>query len=72
MSGRIRTVIIFTAGIVLAFVWGLYYVIVTHLGFDLDLALAFLVPTAAVIAGLIAMEFYLGRRRARSREQPGA
>ena len=63
MSARIRNVIIFAAGIGLAFVWGLYYVILTEAGFDLDLTLAFLVPTIVAITGLVAMELYLGRKR---------
>ncbi|MGD0636462.1 MAG: hypothetical protein ABSA72_00280 [Nitrososphaerales archaeon] len=63
MSARIRNVIIFAAGIVLAFVWGLYYVILTQVGFDLDLTLAFLAPTIVAIVGLVAMELYLGRKR---------
>lgn len=67
LSGRIRTIIIFAAGIVLAFVWGLYYVILTAVGFNLDLTLAFLAPTAVAIVGLIVMELYLGRKR-KSRE----
>ncbi|MDA4134470.1 MAG: hypothetical protein OK441_02760 [Thaumarchaeota archaeon] len=67
MSGRIRTIIIFAAGIVLAFVWGLYYVIITAVGFNLDLTLAFLAPTAVAVAGLVIMELYLGRKR-KSRE----
>ena len=67
MSGRIRTIIIFAAGIVLAFVWGLYYVILTAVGFNLDLTLAFLAPTVVAIVGLIVMELYLGRKR-KSRE----
>ena len=61
MSGRIRTIIIFAAGIVLAFVWGLYYVIITAVGFNLDLTLAFLVPDRRCVAGLVIMELYLGR-----------
>jgi hypothetical protein len=63
VSARIRNVIIFAAGIVLAFVWGLYYVILTQVGFDLDLTLAFLAPTIVAIVGLVAMELYLGRKR---------
>lgn len=63
MSARIRNVIIFAAGIGLAFVWGLYYVILTEAGFDLDLTLAFLAPTIVAITGLVAMELYLGRKR---------
>ncbi len=72
MSGRIRIIVIFAAGMVLAFVWGLYYVILTQVGFDLDITLAFLVPTIAVIAAAVGMELYLRRGRARSRGQPGA
>jgi hypothetical protein len=63
LSARIRNVIIFAAGIGLAFVWGLYYVILTEAGFDLDLTLAFLAPTIVAITGLVAMELYLGRKR---------
>ena len=62
-----RSVIIFAAGIVLAFVWGLYYVILTETGFDFHLTLAFLAPTIVAITGLVAMELYLGRKR-KSRE----
>lgn len=69
MSARIRNVVIFAAGIVLAFVWGLYYVILTEVGFDLDLTLAFVAPTVVVIAGLVAMELHLARRR-KAREDP--
>jgi hypothetical protein len=58
LSARIRNVVIFAAGIVLAFVWGLYYVILTEVGFDLDLTLAFVAPTVVVIAGLVAMELH--------------
>jgi hypothetical protein len=71
MSGRIRVIAIFAGGMVLAFVWGLYYVLLTQVGFDLDVTLAFLVPTIAVIAALVGMELYLRRGRARSRGQPG-
>ena len=54
---------VFIAGIVLAIVWGLYYVIYSAVGFELSLTLAFLVPSIAMAAGLVGMELYLRRGR---------
>lgn len=66
MSSKVRITVAFLAGIVLAFVWGLYYVIYSAVGFELTLALAFLVPSVVMVAGLIGIEWYLRRgRRAR-------
>ncbi|MGA2198939.1 MAG: hypothetical protein ABSG45_03275 [Nitrososphaerales archaeon] len=69
MSGRLRIAVLFTAGIVLAFAWGLYFVVISAVGFKLDLTLALLVPTIAVVAGLTGIELYIGRRRSKSREE---
>ncbi len=66
MSGRLRIAVLFTAGIVLAFAWGLYFVVISAVGFKLDLTLALLVPTIAVIAGFAGIELYLGSQAAKS------
>jgi len=65
----LRIAVLFTAGIVLAFAWGLYFVVISAVGFKLDLTLALLVPTIAVVAGLTGIELYIGRRRSKSREE---
>ena len=69
MSGRLRIAVFFAVGIVLAFAWGLYFVVISSVGFKLDLTLALLVPTIAVIAGLAGIELYIGRRRSKTREE---
>jgi len=65
----LRIAVFFAVGIVLAFAWGLYFVVISSVGFKLDLTLALLVPTIAVIAGLAGIELYIGRRRSKSREE---
>ena len=64
MSSLVKTIMIFAAGVVLAFVWGVYYVITSVAGFNLDLTLLFLIPTAVVVMGIVGTELYLTRRRA--------
>ncbi len=70
MSSRLRTAMIFTVGIVLAFVWGIYYVLLSAVGFEFDLTVEFLAPTAVVIGGMVAVELYLRRVRSRTRRKP--
>jgi hypothetical protein len=63
MPSVVRTLTIFVAGVVLAFVWGVYYVVTSVAGFSLDLTLVFLAPTAVVVAGIGVIELYTRRRR---------
>jgi hypothetical protein len=69
MSSGLRTAMIFAVGIVLAFVWGIYYVLLSAVGFELDLTIEFLAPTMIIIAGMVAVELYLRRVRSESRRK---
>ncbi len=63
-----RTVVIYATGIVLAFSWGLYYVVVSALGFQTTLTIEMLAVTAIAAAGLVGMELYYRRKRSSSAE----
>ena len=49
----------------LAFSWGLYFVVLTAVGFDLGLTLSFLVITAVVIVIFAGVELLARKRRPR-------
>jgi hypothetical protein len=53
-------------GFVLAVSWGLYFVVINAVGFDLGLTVAFVVVTVATVALFAALEVLVRRRRASS------
>ena len=55
-----------TMGFVLAVSWGLYFVVINAVGFDLGLTVAFVVVTVATVALFAALEVLVRRRRASS------
>jgi len=69
MSSGLRTAMIFAVGIVLAFVWGIYYVLLSAVGFEFDLTIEFLAPTVIIVAGMVSVELYLRRVKSESRRK---
>lgn len=61
--GLDRTALIFAVGVVLAFLWGVYYVFVTAAGFEMYPTIELLAVTAVAAAGLVGMELHARRKR---------
>ena len=55
-----------TMGFVLAVSWGLYFLVINVVGFDLGLTVGFLVVTVATVALFASLELFVRSRRAKS------
>ncbi|MGD0638894.1 MAG: hypothetical protein ABSA72_12725 [Nitrososphaerales archaeon] len=55
-----------TMGFVLAVSWGLYFVVINAVGFDLGLTVGFIVITVVTVALFAAVELFVRRKRANS------
>jgi hypothetical protein len=63
VKGPGRTALIFAVGAVLAFLWGLYYVVVVNAGFEIGPTVELLAITAVASVGLGVVEVRARRRR---------